>query len=248
MLDNECIGKYLYSSSYVHEMHPLVKIICTFIFILFAIIVHNPVGIFVLMCITLFMLLSTRISIKVYYNIFENLKHFFIFVFVIFTLCSLSFSFGLIVLIKFMLIVIYITILTLTTPTLKIIYGLEQFLFPMKKIKINNKVLAFNIGLFLTYTGIFIDTRNNILKSLAIRGLDYRSGFVNYCKAYIKAAKPSVILSLEKFKKFKRIMKKRFLSKDCQNFGFDKFGLFDFLIISIHIILIIFLIMKGVVL
>lgn len=250
MLNNVCIGRYYSTSSNVHKMHPISKIVCTFLFILMALVAINLKMLVGLILVVLLMVFNTNIPLKIYYNILYNLKVVLIIIFLLFSLVSLSFYFGFIVLLKVILIIIYLAILTLTTPPTEIIYGLERFLYPLNRFRLESNVLALNIGLSLRFVSSLIDTRNNILKSQISRGIDYRRGISDYILAMRTMMKSVFVISIRKAKNLKESMMIRLYSIDRErcNFRINKWGFFDNLLIVMHSVLLIIIILKGVIL
>lgn len=250
MLSSISIGRYYSAKSNIHSMHPLSKIICVLLFILMVLCFNSYVSILILSLLVIVMMLNTGVPFKLYYHVVKNLKFLLLLIFIFFTLISFSFVSGILILVKAILIVIYLAILTLTTPTTEIIYGLEQFLYPLKRFNIKSNVLALNIGLFLRFIPTFIDERNRIRRSQIVRGVDYSFGFSKYFISTVGMLRPAFVLAKAKTHKLKNSMLVRLYSIDKirVNFRINKWKLFDDFLIFTHVFVFIVILLKGVLL
>lgn len=241
------IGRYYSTSSRIHKMNPVAKIIFLLITILL-ILLTSDIMMVAAVVLTLFVILNAGMPYRVYLEILNNLKTILIIIFLLFLIFGLVNS--LIIVTKIILIVLTLSILTLTTPTTEIIYGLEKVLYPLHRFKIKTNILALNIGLGLKFMPCLIDSRNNILKSQISRGIDYRSNLSNYIFAMTNMIKPSIKIAKNKFNEIKEMMYMRLYSVDKQrcNFRMNDWKIFDTIIITIGVIFTIIIILKGMIL
>ena len=249
MLNDVSIGSYYSIKSNIHNMNPISKIICLLIFMITTLITFDPIFIALLFIFTLFVVINTKIPLNIYYKMIVNIKLFLLIIFLLFSILFFSFYVGLLILIKSILIITYLAILTLTTPTTEIVYGLEKVLNPLQKFKIKSNILALNVGIGLRFISTLIDSRNMILKSQISRGVDYRTSFSSYILSMKNVAGSSIKMASKKFKMLKEFMMIRLYSIDkvrC-NFRMNKWGIFDSVLLLVHVIMLIFIIMKGVI-
>lgn len=247
MLSDINVGRYYSTSSKMHKMNPISKIILLLLIILMILISFDIMIIGSIVLITLIML-NSSIPYKLYLEILSSLK---IILFILFLL-FLPFGFlnSLMIIIKLIMIVLTLFILTLTTPTTEIIYGLEKVLYPLNRFRIKTNILALNIGLGLKLIPCLIDSRKNILKSQISRGIDYRSSLSNYIFATKNMLKPALKISKSKLKSIKNMMYIRLFSieKERCNFRMNSWGIFDIILLIITGLILIFIIVKGLIL
>jgi len=246
---NNYVATYYSKCSNVHKMHPLSKIICTFLFLVITLISFDIKIIFGLIIFLFLIIINTNIKLKIYYNVIYNLKITLFTFFVLISLITLSPLLSLLLTIKLILIINFINILTLTTPTTEIIYGLELFLKPLTRFNIKINVLALNIGLSLRFVSILIDTKNDILTTQISRGIDYRKNLNNFIFAIKSLVKPAFKITYQKTKELKNSMIIRLYSIDKErcNFRMNNWGLFDNILILILSILFLTILLKGVI-
>ena len=187
MLNKNMIGRFYPSSSLIHKMHPLSKVIGTVLFMIVIFFVHTvPLNILLTGLICYLMLLS-KVPIRYYVKVIWSMKFFLLFVVIIELLCGVSIYFTIITLLHFVLILFNSAILTFTTMPLELSYGLELFFSPLSFFHLPVKKMAMTMTLALRFIPMTIDTGNKILKSMASRGIDYEHSSILDKMQVIKA-------------------------------------------------------------
>lgn len=248
MLNKIYIGNYYPEKSNVHDMNPLSKIICAFLFILMTLFSGDLEISGILTLLVMIMIMNTDIPLVVYYRILKNLKYILLTLFIAFLLATFSFWSAITVLLNASLIIAYVSILTLTTSPTEIIYGIERLLIPLKYFDVNISKIALNIGLGLRFIPTVIDQGENILKSEASRGIDKNNSFKEWFIAVKGMIVPAVTLSVRRFNNLKIIMSLRLfgINKTRTNYRINKWRLFDTYLLVIHLAIMIIIIMRGV--
>ena len=175
MLHNKTIGSYYPIYSRIHKMNPLIKIICTFLFVLM-VFINNNVKIAILEGILLLLLLLiSNVPIKIYLKQIFYLKWIVLFIIIVNILLKVDIIITLITILRLIYTILYTSILTFTTATFDITDGLRKFLSPLKIFKISVNKMVFSISLALRFIGTITNQGYKIMKSQASRGLDYNN-------------------------------------------------------------------------
>jgi len=249
MSDNKTIGNYFNTKSNMHNMNPVSKIICALLFIIMTLFSFNIEVSMVLILLVIIMIMNTNIPLDTYYYIIKKFRYLFLIIFIIFSLITFSLLGGLTALINIILIILELSILTMTTPPTEIVYGLEKILKPLQKLKIKTNKLALDITLSLRFITILLDETDKILTAQASRGIDYHLSLKMKIKAIKNMIKPAIKQAKEKQEELKQSMKLRLFSigKERTNYRINKWTFFDTYLVTIHILILIIIIIRGVI-
>ena len=163
-------SNYYGISSCVHEMNPIVKILCSIIFVLIIFLAKtiwlNSI-LLVLLCINI---LLTNIPIKVYLGIIKKSIFFIILIFLIDYFLNVSLYTNIIICIKFLEVIIYACLVSVTTKPLYIVKSLNIMFSPLKLIGIPVYYISFFILFIFQYISNLFDVSKLINKSQKSHG------------------------------------------------------------------------------
>lgn len=238
MLNSISIGKFYNIKSAIHNMNPTSKIICTLVFLASTLLASTPQILGILALLMLFIIILSRIPIKLFINQVFSLRYLIIFLIAIYYFTGQPLNELISLISKLILIVMYTAILTLTTKPTEITTGLEEFLAPLTIIKIPIASMALMISLALRFIPTILEQARRILKSLAARGIDYyNSGFKTKIKAINILLIPMFILSFKRADQLADAMDVRLYNYDKKrtNYNAKNWGITDYVIIVLHI-------------
>lgn len=249
MLDKIKIGNYYSTNSNIHSMNPISKILCTLIFIIMTVFSFNIEVSAILILLTMITIMNTNIPLLIYYYILKKFRYILFIILILFSLITFSLVGGLTALINTSLIIIELSILTMTTPPTEIIFGLEKILSPLKTLKIKPNLLSLKIGMTLRFVPTLIDESENILTAEKSRGLDYKKSAKAKIKAIKNMIKPAIAKTIENQKNLKQVMELRLFSinQERTNYRINKWTFFDTYMLSVNIIILIIIIIRGVI-
>lgn len=245
MLNNLIVGRYYKTSSKIHSMHPLSKIICTVFFIFMVFICNNIKLMIVLGLLSVLLTEMANVPRNIYYKTVMSLKYIIAFIIIINLLFKVGYVITIITILRLVLIVLYTSVLTLTTPPTEITYGLEMFLTPLKIIKIPVGKIALSISLALRFIPTIIDQGNKILKSQASRGIDYYNSSIKGKFMAIKSMViPMFVLTIKRADDLADAMAVRLYNVNDKrtNFRINKWHFFDTYMIMIHFTILVLMI------
>ncbi len=211
-------------------MNSIVKIICYLIFMI--IIVADDLMVNSILVSLLFVLiLLSRVPLSIYLEPIIRLGYLWLGIILICLLLGFPFGLSIIIVVKIILIIWYLLLVTLTTSQSEITYSLEKVLFPLKLIKVPVKKLSLEISFGLRFIPLVFNQMSLALKKLRSHGLG-ESKFI-YFRAFI----PTLRSTYLEFSKLKMNMELRMFNvgKKRTNYRFNYVGIFDIIIIAIHL-------------
>lgn len=250
MLNNITLGKYYAVDSLIHRINPITKTICTILFIISVFFANNLTLNVCLLVLMLLMMSLSKVPMAVYFKTIFSLKWLMVILFLVNYLTGVSLQMSVFILVRLVFVVLYTAILTLTTAPTEITYGLEKVFFPLKLIGIPVNKMALSISIALRFIPTIIDQSNRILKSQASRGIDYYNSKINGKFMALKAMIiPMFNLSIKRADELADAMEVRLFSIKGKrtNYRINKFGLFDVIIILVHISILCLAALKGVI-
>lgn len=250
MLNNIKIGRYYNTHSKIHDMSPLAKIICIFAFVIMSLTINDLLLNLVVSIVVLLVLGLTHVPLKVYFKTICGLRILILFLVITNLILKVELTILYLILLRLISLVLYTSILTLTTPPSDIAYGLEQFLTPLKLVGLPVSKIALSISLALRFIPTIIDQANRILRALASRGVDYNNTNIKGKILVFKALLlPMFILSFKRADDLAESMEVRLynIDKKRTNYRVSKWKFFDTYIVTMHILIMILVIIKGVI-
>lgn len=179
------LGKYINKSSKIHEINPVIKIICTIIFVVSVFISKTIEMHLFLYLLLLILMLRTNISVKKYIKDLKFLRMFFIFLIIINLIFKSSILEILFLISKLVLIVLYTGILTKTTKTTELVYGLKKTFGFVEIFKININLISENIIMAIKFIPIIFEEQYalmkiGMLKGMFLKNIKIKSRIENY--------------------------------------------------------------------
>lgn len=243
---NGSFSCYYNVSSPIHSLSPLCKLLALFVFVIMTFIGSNISVMCSLFLVLMFLIVISNVPFYKYLNVIFFLSIFCLFVFVL-NLCFCGFYDSIIMISRICLVVLYLSILLYTTTINEISYGLSLLLKPLSYFKVPVFKISLYISLFLNFIPCLFSEAGHVIKSQKSRGFDYSDvSFIDK----IKGIFPAFILSLRRTFKLFEVLKVRF-SNDyfSRNSIYDfRFRLCDIYMISCHVIIFTFILIKEVVL
>lgn len=170
MRNNIKSSNYYSISSLIHEMNPIIKILCSLIFILI-ICLAKTIWLNCILLVLLFInIILTNIPIKVYLNIIKKSIFFIVFIFLINYLFNINLYANIIICIKFLEVIIYTCLVSITTKPLYIVKSINIMFSPLKFIGIPVYYISFFILYMFQYISNLFDVSRLIGKAQKSRG------------------------------------------------------------------------------
>ena len=249
MLDNISINNFCDVSSSLRKMNPISKILCVLIFLILTFVDNSIQFNFILAIILIVAMLLSNVSFKIYFKILLSLSSFIFFIFLINFLCHTSINTSIILSLRLIFIVLYSSILTLTTTKEELIYGLEHILSPLKIFKVPVNSLALILTLAISFIPVVFETLKKIIKCYETRGISFKNLSFSLKISYIKSIIIPVFIKTFKCADnlsdtmYLKLYNSNSTRTDFYNYGYSKM---DAYMLSLHFMLIIILIMKGI--
>ncbi len=186
------LGQYMPGESYVHKMHPLVKII---VVIVLSIIIFRA-GVFILAATSGFLVatvLISRLTPKYLLKAIRPALPFFALIFLVhllytdgtpippFPLWHVSITYeglwqGALLVWQFVLLVLSASILTMVTSPSELIIGMERLLKPLRFLGISSHDLAVMLSIALRFVPTLLEEIDRIREARLARGADFNKG------------------------------------------------------------------------
>lgn len=240
MRNKQIIGAFYNTSSKIHDLTPLCKIVCFLLYIFLFAIAKNAFTGLLLVGFVFLLICFSHVPMKVYILAIWQMK-FLIFFLIIFQLfLSISLNDTLLCLFSIIGIMFYSALISSTTKVEDLTKGLEQFLSPLKIVGIKVHRFAFTISLSIRFIPMILEQGNQILKSLSARGMDF-SHSTGKQKIYILKALviPLFAKTITSAEDFSRILTVRLYQIDKKRTSLNekKYTVFDLIYSSLHIVL-----------
>ena len=232
------IGRYYPINSRVHDMNPIIKIICTLLFIVMSFLTYDIKFNILIFVLLIAMLINTEVPIRLYLKSLLSMKWLLVFILLINLIVKTDIIITIITIFRVIFVVMYSSILIFTTSQSEITYGLKVLFSPLKLIGVPVNKMALSISLALRFIPSIIEEGKKIIKSQASRGIDYYNS--NY-KEKILALKGLVIpmfsITMRKADDLSDIMEVRLydINGKRTNFRQNKCNFYDIFILIVHI-------------
>lgn len=252
------LGQYIQKDSKIHQLTPKIKLVSTILFITAMFITTNIYIYSILMVIVIAISLLAKIKLK---TLFKGLKSLRIFIFfmlffniLLYNGTNELFSFwiftvykeGLItaglLIYRLVIVISYSSLLTLTTKPIEITDAIEEFLTPLKRFKVPASEIGMMVSISLRFIPTLFEETDKIMKAQASRGIDFVNGKL---KEKIKGISaliiPLFLNSLRRADELANAMEVRGYngSSTRTKLRMYKKGAFDYMYLSIHILIIV---------
>lgn len=246
-MQNGSFSSYYNVSSPIHSLSPLCKILTLFVFAFMTIIGSKMCVMCSLFLILVFLIVISNVPYHKYFDILFCMRFLYLFIFII-SLFFVDFYDSIIMISRVSLFVLYLAVLLYTTTINELSYGLSLLLRPLSFLGISIFKISLIISLALNFVPyLFIET-DRIIKVQTSRG-------VNCCKcSFIDRFRfvviPSFVLSFRRFIGICETFKFRtFNDSVVRGSIYDfRFNFYDIYMISCHILILTFVLIKEVVL
>ncbi|CDZ99518.1 Energy-coupling factor transporter transmembrane protein EcfT [Metalysinibacillus saudimassiliensis] len=205
-MDKIIFGRFLPGDTYVHKMDPRAKLLFIFGFIVIVFVANNTITYSILVGMTLFVMLLSRIKPSFLINGLKPVVFLIIFTFLLHLFFTregdLLWEWGILkvyegglrqgiyISLRFAILVVMTSFLTLTTSPIAITDAIEILLNPLKKIKVPVHELALMMSISLRFIPTLMDETDKIMKAQMARGSDLSTGPI---KDRIKAVVPLLV-------------------------------------------------------
>lgn len=236
---NNIVFKYVPINSSIHRLNPIIKILSIFIFILTIFISNNIYINLIFSVFVLLVIFLTNISFKLYLKTIWKMKYFILMYIIISFICRVSVWQIFLIVLRFINLILYSFVLTYTTKSSDITYALEH-IFSIFNFILPVKAICLIITLSLQFIPTILDQTNKIMKSLASRGMDYKTAKISEKWHILKGIIiPMFVLSFKRADEVADAYEVRYYSLKEKSVPFkeNKFELFDYFYLGIHVIL-----------
>lgn len=199
MLNNIKFSLYKREDTFLNKLDSFYKILYYFFFILMCTLTDKIVfHIFYLFWI-LFLIFISKIDIREYLKILNFSKIFLFSVFFINHIFGVSIIENILGILKIIEIFLYSFILMFTTTQLELIKGIRKLFTPLRVFHISVEEISLIFSLSIAFIPIILLQANKILKSLSIRGLEYKKSNIKEKLIIIQSMLvPMFVLSFKK--------------------------------------------------
>ncbi len=199
--------KYVPQESKIHTLNSKMKILWFLIMLLSILITIDYVSALLILLFLLFVMSMTKIELEAYVTSILTVWPIYALAFIISFFFSLDVVFSLLMILKLALLILLFTILTFTTSLSEIAWGFECLFSFLKKIRFPVSSVALKIAMIIKFISTLLEEFKNVRKSMAYRGIPYKSGFL---KTFKMMFAPSVRLAYKHSLRMASVMKLRF--------------------------------------
>ena len=251
-----CIGmrsgrfsRYYNTSSLIHMLNPLCKILAMLVFLLMVFISSSLKVIIALFLILFFLMTISNVPFSKYFSSIYSMKVLLVFIIILNFLLKVSFYVSIVMVSKICLVVLYSSVLMFTTTTNELAYGISALLRPLEFFGINVTKIYMAIALSLNFIPSLFMSSNKILKSQMSRGFDYNSNSFGKFLAIRTVFIPMFVSSIKRADSVSEAM-------EVKNFNFEnkrsnisdcRWHFCDFYMIVCHLIVLVMVLVKEVV-
>lgn len=249
MLNRITIGRYCYGTSKIHNWNPIIKLICSLIFVFSVFLCKGWISISFLGILLSLLLLQSAISFIYYWKCIWSIRYFLVFFFVFNLLFQVPLTKDVLLMIQMIMVVLYSVMVLYTTSIRNLIYSFTYFLYPLSWVGIPIFSLAQVLGLSISFLPIILFQTSKIMKSLIARGIDYQNSTLRQKFEVIKIILfPLLDLSFEYADKVSDTMEVRLYRTDEKSFHFQDLSIsfFDLFQLVLHILIFILILKEGV--
>ena len=231
MYTRESFGSFYPVDSIIHKINPIVKIINFLIAFILVILSNSPLVIGSLFIFVIIMMILSRVPLKFYLETFWHLRFIYLIIAILCVCFNTSVTLLIVYILKVVIVVEYLNIISYATSPSENIYGIEKFLSVFNFLYLPVSSFATKINNILRYFPIYMDTKNQVLKSSYSRGVksSKRMFFTTrrLTKRNIDEIKNASELRLYNVKQYRT------------NYRTSKIGFTDILFLVFHILLIV---------
>ncbi len=174
MLNSITIGKYCYGTSFIHRWNPICKLLCSLMYILFVFMVNQWIQVCLFTLFLLVLLFFSQFSCFHYFKPVWNLRYMILILLFFYFLLGIPFDQSFLLIWKIVVVILYSTMILYTTPIGDLTYAITVLFYPLSWLGIPIILMSHMIGLSLSFLPNLMEQTRKILKSLTVRGMDYK--------------------------------------------------------------------------
>lgn len=215
MVRDVTLGQYFPAKSVIHRLDPRIKVILTFLFIVFVFVARNFAGLFLMIALEIGVMVSSGVPVKQY---FKSLKA--VLFIVIFTgVLNLFYGTGeplvtlfgfmqitmngiqnaIFIAIRIMSLILFSAVLTFTTTPTELTDALERIMRPLKVLHVKVHEIAMMMTIALRFVPTLLEETDKIMSAQKARGADLESGgLMQRIKALIPILIPLFVSSFRR--------------------------------------------------
>lgn len=193
MLTDITLGQYYPGESFIHQMDPRTKIVCTMIFIAAIFLASSPLSYVVITGFLALTIFYSDISLKLVVKSIKPLWFILIFTFLIHIFTTpgqMFFTFGIIhaskegivygayMTLRLVYLITFSSLLTYTTSPIVLTDGIEALLMKFHKLGVPAHELAMMMSIALRFIPTLLEETDRIMKAQASRGANFTTGSI----------------------------------------------------------------------
>nr|WP_319489965.1 energy-coupling factor transporter transmembrane component T [uncultured Caproiciproducens sp.] len=214
MVRDITLGQYFPGKSFIHRLDPRVKIIITFIYIIFIFVASNFEGLLTMLALIFGVLLLSGVPLKQY---FKSLKAI-LFVVIFTSVLNLFYGGGtplwswgfiqittggvsnaIFITIRIVSLILFSSVLTFTTSPTELTDALERIMKPLKLLHVKVHEIAMMMTIALRFVPTLLEETDKIMSAQKARGADMESGgLMQRIKALIPVLIPLFVSSFRR--------------------------------------------------
>lgn len=243
------LNKYYNTESIIHNINPLIKIICVLIFTFLCLLSNNLLFLILLIFLLILIIYVSNVPRNLYINNLKFILPMMMFIFIINLIFS-NIYMTIISIIKLVLFILYSQVLLYTTKPNDITYGLESLLSPLKIFNINVSSIALTISLALRFIPTIFIESDKVIKSQISRGLNLSGNISLKCDKIISVIFPIFDLSLKRGEDISNVLEMRLYKVDGKRTKYKNNSIrgVDVLSLLIHVVFVLIFIVLEVIL
>ena len=240
------LTRYYNVKSIIHNLNPLIKIICLLLFTTMVLISKSILVLSILLLFMIILIGMSNVPLNIYIKSYKYVLPFILFIFIINLIFS-SLEITIISILKLILFMSYSTLILYTTKINDINYGLEKFLTPLKLFKVDTHSISLTISLAIHFIPTLFNEGERIYKSAISRGLNFKGNLNEKIDKLMSLVIPIFNMSLEKSERIADVLNIR-LSNKRTKYKLYNYSSIDENILIIHIFMLLLLFVKEVLL
>ena len=243
-------SRYYNTSSIIHSMNPLCKVLGLLIFVLMVMLCSNIRVICGLSLILFYIMFFSNISFKNYFKSIWSMKVLFIFIFLINLVFGVSIYESFIMISRVCLVVMYSSVLLYTTTTNELAFGFSFLFKPFAVFGFPVYKISMAIALSLNFVPSLFLESNKIIKAQTSRGFNYSSSsFKDKILGIKSVVIPMFVLAFRRADSVSEMMELRQFSFSNNRSNIKNFNWYfsDVYMIVCHLLILVFVLIKEVV-
>ena len=175
MLTDMTLGQYYPGHSYLHQMDPRAKILCTMIFIVAIFLANNLYSYIVVAGFTFLAIALSGVPAKMIWKAIKPLWVILVFTMLI-HISEEGIRNGIVMTLRLVFLIAFSSLLTYTTSPIVLTDGIEDLLMPFRRFGVPAHELAMMMTIALRFIPTLLEETDRIMKAQSSRGADFVNG------------------------------------------------------------------------